>query len=178
MSTPLSAGTENCAAPEKGEISSEMEKQADELVARYPVSRRSAVLPLLHLWQETFGYIGPRGVGWIAKKLSLQEIQVLELVTFYPWFRQKPYGKFHFRVCRTLPCALGGAGKTFATLQKLMNLKSDGHEGAMVSADGRFSLEYSECLASCGTAPVILRNDEFHQAVDEKRATELVAGCK
>jgi NADH-quinone oxidoreductase subunit E len=117
-------------------------------------------------------------VEWIAKKLSLQEIQVLELVTFYPWFRQKPYGKFHFRVCRTLPCALGGAGKTFATLQKLMNLKSDGHEGAMVSADGRFSLEYSECLASCGTAPVILRNDEFHQAVDEKRATELVAGCK
>jgi NADH-quinone oxidoreductase subunit E len=59
-----------------------------------------------------------------------------------------------------------------------MNLKSDGHEGAMVSEDGRFSLEYSECLASCGTAPVILRNDEFHQAVGEKRATELVAGCK
>ena len=88
MSTPLRAGTENCASPEKGEISSEMEKQADELVSRYPVSKRSAVLPLLHLWQETFGYIGPRGVEWIAKRLSLQEIQVLELVTFYPWFRQ------------------------------------------------------------------------------------------
>jgi NADH-quinone oxidoreductase subunit E len=178
MSTPLRAGTENCASPEKGEISSEMEKQADELVARYPVSKRSAVLPLLHLWQETFGYIGPRGVEWIAKRLSLQEIQVLELVTFYPWFRQRPYGKFHFRVCRTLPCALGGAGKTFAALQKLMNLKADGHEGAMVSEDGRFSMEYSECLASCGTAPVILRNDEFFEKVDEKKASELVAGCK
>ena len=178
MSTALEVGTENCAGPETGEIASALEKQATELIARYPVSTRSAVMPLLHLWQETFGYIGPRGVEWIAKKLSLQEIQVLELVTFYPWFRQKPYGKFHFRVCRTLPCALGGSGKTFATLQKLMNLKSDGHEGAMVSEDGRFSLEYSECLASCGTAPVILRNDEFHQGVDEKRATELVAGCK
>jgi NADH-quinone oxidoreductase subunit E len=117
-------------------------------------------------------------VEWIAKRLSLQEIQVLELVTFYPWFRQRPYGKFHFRVCRTLPCALGGAGKTFAALQKLMNLKADGHEGAMVSEDGRFSLEYSECLASCGTAPVILRNDEFYERVDEKKASELVAGCK
>ena len=178
MSTALEVGTENCAGPETGEITSLLEKQATELIARYPVSARSAVMPLLHLWQETFGYIGPRGVEWIAKKLSLQEIQVLELVTFYPWFRQKPYGKFHFRVCRTLPCALGGAGKTFAALQKLMGLKPGTHEGAMVSADGRFSLEYSECLASCGTAPVILRNDEFHQGVDEKRATELVAGCK
>jgi NADH-quinone oxidoreductase subunit E len=178
MSIPLQAGMDSGVKPESGEVTPAMEAKADDLISRYPVSKRSAVLPLLHLWQETFGYIGPRGVEWIAKKLTLQEIQVLELVTFYPWFRQKPYGKFHFRVCRTLPCALGGAGKTFATLQKLMNLKSDGHEGAMVSEDGRFSLEYSECLASCGTAPVILRNDEFHQAVDEKRANELVAGCK
>lgn len=178
MSVPLTAGTENCSATETGEISPAMEKTADELVRRYPVSSRSAVLPLLHLWQETFGFIGPRGVEWIAKRLSLQEIQVLELVTFYPWFRQRPYGKFHFRVCRTLPCALGGAGKTFAALQKLMQLKPDGQEGAMVSADGRFSLEYAECLAACGTAPVILRNDEFYEKVDEKKAADLVAGCK
>ena len=177
MSTSLHAGTEGCAGPEKGEISPALEKQAAELISRYPVSARSAVMPLLHLWQETFGYIGPRGVEWIAQKLSLQEIQVLELVTFYPWFRQRPYGKFHFRVCRTLPCALGGSGRTYAALQKLMGLHSDEHEGARVSADGRFSLEYSECLASCGTAPVVLCNDHFYEKVDEKKAAELVGGC-
>jgi NADH-quinone oxidoreductase subunit E len=178
MSVPLHAGTENCAGPEKGEISPILEKTADELVSRYPVSKRSAVLPLLHLWQETFGYIGPRGVEWIASKLSLQEIQVLELVTFYPWFRQRPYGKFHFRVCRTLPCALGGSGKTFAILKKLLNLQDDAHEGALVSQDGLFSLEYSECLASCGTAPVVLCNDDFYEKVDDKKAAELIAACK
>ena len=178
MSVPLQAGMESCVGPEKGELTPAFESQADELISRYPVSKRSAVLPLLHLWQETFGYIGPRGVEWIAKKLSLQEIQVLELVTFYPWFRQKPVGRFHFRVCRTLPCALGGSGKTFAALKKLMNLSSYGHEGAMISEDGLFSLEYSECLASCGTAPVVLRNDEFYEKVDEKRAADLVAGCR
>ena len=177
MSTSLHAGTEGCAGPEKEEISPALEKQAAELISRYPVSARSAVMPLLHLWQETFGYIGPRGVEWIAQKLSLQEIQVLELVTFYPWFRQRPYGKFHFRVCRTLPCALGGSGRTYAALQKLMGLHSDEHEGARVSADGRFSLEYSECLASCGTAPVVLCNDHFYEKVDEKKAAELVGGC-
>jgi NADH-quinone oxidoreductase subunit E len=117
-------------------------------------------------------------VEWIAQKLSLQEIQVLELVTFYPWFRQRPYGKFHFRVCRTLPCALGGSGKTFAALKKLLDLHEDAHEGALVSEDGRFSLEYSECLASCGTAPVVLCNDDFHEEVDDKKAAELVAACK
>ena len=177
MSVALHAGTENCSGPENGEITPALEKQADDLVARYPVSQRSAVLPLLHLWQETFGYIGPRGVAWIAQKLSLQEIQVLELVTFYPWFRQRPYGKFHFRVCRTLPCALGGSGKTFAALKKLLDLHEDAHEGALVSEDGRFSLEYSECLASCGTAPVVLCNDDFHEKVDDKKAAELVAAC-
>ncbi|NCY20599.1 NAD(P)H-dependent oxidoreductase subunit E [bacterium] len=178
MSAPLQAGIENCVGPENGEITSALEKQAEDLVARYPVSKRSAVLPLLHLWQETFGYIGPRGVEWIAQRLSLQEIQVLELVTFYPWFRQRPYGKFHFRVCRTLPCALGGSGKTFAALKKLLNLRDDAHEGALVSEDGRFSLEYSECLASCGTAPVVLCNDDFHEKVDEKKVAELVAACR
>jgi len=178
MSVALHAGTENCSGPEKGEITPALEKQADDLVARYPVSQRSAVLPLLHLWQETFGYIGLRGVAWIAQKLSLQEIQVLELVTFYPWFRQRPYGKFHFRVCRTLPCALGGSGKTFAALKKLLDLHEDALEGALVSEDGRFSLEYSECLASCGTAPVVLCNDDFHEKVDDKKAAELVAACK
>ncbi|NDE84964.1 MAG: NAD(P)H-dependent oxidoreductase subunit E [Verrucomicrobia bacterium] len=178
MSVPLHAGTDHCAGPERGEITPALERQAEELVARYPVSKRSAVLPLLHLWQETFGYIGPRGVEWIAQKLSLQEIQVLELVTFYPWFRQRPYGKFHFRVCRTLPCALGGSGKTFAALKNLLQLKGDAQEGALVSEDGFFSLEYSECLASCGTAPVVLCNDDFHEKVDEKRAAELVSACR
>ncbi len=178
MSLPLEAGTENCSGPEKGEVPAALVQKTEEIIKQYPASKRSAVLPLLHLWQEHFGYIGPRGVEWIAHKLDLQEIQVLELVTFYPWFRQRPYGRFHFRVCRTLSCALGGAGKTFAALEKLTGVKGDSHHGALVSEDGRFSLEYAECLASCGTAPVILCNDDFHEKVDEARAAELVAACR
>jgi NADH-quinone oxidoreductase subunit E len=73
---------------------------------------------------------------------------------------------------------LGGAGKTFAALQKLMNLNENAHGGTMVSEDGRFSLEYSECLASCGTAPVVLCNDAFHEKVDDNKAATLVAECK
>jgi len=67
MSVPLQAGMESGVKPEVGEVTPAMEAKADDLISRYPVSKRSAVLPLLHLWQETFGYIGPRGVEWIAK---------------------------------------------------------------------------------------------------------------
>ena len=66
-------------------------------------------MPLLHLWQEHFGFISDEGVRWIAAKLDLQPINILELVTFYPMFRQAPAGRKHIRVCRTLSCAMAGS---------------------------------------------------------------------
>ena len=82
----------------------------DEAIRRYPADRkRSAAMPLLHLWQEESGFISDEGVRWIAAKLELQPINILELVTFYPMFRQAPAGKKHIRVCRTLSCAMAGS---------------------------------------------------------------------
>src|SRR6187397_2066993 len=81
----------------------------DEAITHYPASKRSASLPLLHLWQEHFGYVSDEAVAWIAQKLELQPINILELVTFYPMFRRQPAGKKHIRICRTLSCALNGA---------------------------------------------------------------------
>src|SRR3954453_10151697 len=82
----------------------------DDAIARYPSDRkRSAAMPLLHLWQEEFGFIRDEGGGWIAAKVELQPINILELVTFYPMFRQTPAGKTHIRVCRTLSCAMAGS---------------------------------------------------------------------
>ena len=82
----------------------------EEAIRRYPADRkRSAAMPLLHLWQEEFGFISDESVRWIAAKLELQPINILELVTFYPMFRQAPAGKKHIRVCRTLSCAMAGS---------------------------------------------------------------------
>src|SRR5438874_9341335 len=91
-------------------VPAELERKMDEAIARYPEDhRRSAAMSLLHLWQEHFGFITDEGVKWIATKLGLQPINILELVTFYPMFRQKPAGKTHIRVCRTLSCAMAGS---------------------------------------------------------------------
>ena len=79
----------------------ELLAKIDEAVTHYPVSKRSASLPQLHLWQNHFGFIDDSGVNWIAKRLDLEPINILELVTFYPWFRQQAPGKTIIRVCRT-----------------------------------------------------------------------------
>src|ERR1043165_5521802 len=90
-------------------VPSELLAKIDEAISHYPVSKRSASLPLLHLWQEHFGFISDEAITWIAAKLELQPINVLELVTFYPMFRRQPAGRKHIRLCRTLSCALNGA---------------------------------------------------------------------
>jgi NADH-quinone oxidoreductase subunit E len=150
------------------------EAQADELITHYPVSKRSASLPLLHLWQENFGYISPEGIEWIAAKLALQPINILELVTFYPMFRQHPAGKIQIKVCRTLSCALGGAYELRDYFAKKCATGEPNHHGLAISEDGKYSVEFVECLASCGTAPVIMINDDFHEAVTHHRADDLL----
>jgi len=165
----------------------------DETVSHYPVSKRSASLPLLHLWQERFGFISDEGVAWIARRLELEPINVLELVTFYPMFRRQPAGATHIRICRTLSCALAGAyelrknvaaaagidlGK-FEEEQKRTVVHGHPHNPGhgnpiAVSPDGRFSMEFVECLASCGSAPVAMVNDNFKEGISLEKAAELL----
>jgi NADH-quinone oxidoreductase subunit F len=152
----------------------------DAAIARYPHEhRRSAAMPLLHLWQEHFGFISDDAVTWIAAKLGLQAINILELVTFYPMFRQEPAGKTHIRVCRTLSCAMAGAFQLMENLCAATGIKRE-HQGEgmhnpiSVSADGNYSVEFVECLASCGTAPVCMVNEELHENVSPDSVTDLL----
>jgi NADH-quinone oxidoreductase subunit E len=142
-------------------------RRIDEVIPHYPV-KRSAVLPLLHLVQEDVGYISPEATEWIAQKLELQPINVHEIVTFYPMFRRQPIGRRHVKVCRTLSCALMGGYKTCETFEKEFST----HRGA-ISPDGEVTIEFVECLASCGTAPVVMIDDELHEKVDAARAKVL-----
>ena len=144
------------------QIPAELERKMDDAIARYPSEhRRSAAMPLLHLWQEHFGFIGDEAIFWIAEKLGLQPINILEVVTFYPMFRQHPAGKTHIRICRTLSCAMAGGLEVMENLCASLGIQrpSDGeetHNPIAVSADGTYSVEFVECLASCHTAPVCM----------------------
>lgn len=144
-------------------------QRIDEVITHYPV-KRSATLPLLHLIQEDAGYISDEAIAWIANKLELQLINVLEVVTFYPMFRRHPIGRRHVKVCRTLSCALRGGYKTCETFEKEFNTKVGANH---ISPDGEVTVEFVECLASCGTAPVVMIDETLHENVDVAKAKQL-----
>jgi NADH-quinone oxidoreductase subunit E len=160
-------------------ISSELEAEANERISHYSESKRSAVLPLLHIVQHKFGFISSEAIDWVAAKLDIEPIKVLEVVTFYPGFRQYAPGKYHIRVCRTLSCALGGSAELMEDLCKEFGIDrsaSDSHHHPIsVSPCGKYSVEFAECLASCGTAPVCMVNDDFYEAVDVAKIKSAVA---
>jgi NADH-quinone oxidoreductase subunit E len=147
-------------------------KRIDELITHYPV-KRSAVLMLLHAIQEDVGFIANEAIEWVATKLELEPINVYEVVTFYPMFRQKPIGRRHIKVCRTLSCALMGGYKTCEAFEQEFNT----HRGH-TSPDGEVTIEFVECLASCGTAPVVMIDDDLHEKVDTAKAKELANQIK
>ncbi|MBX9743228.1 MAG: NAD(P)H-dependent oxidoreductase subunit E [Chthoniobacterales bacterium] len=151
-------------------------QKIEEAITHYPVSKRSAALPLLHLWQNHFGFIDESGVEWIAAKLELNPIAILEIVTFYPWFRQNAPGKTIIRVCRTLSCAMAGAYELHDAFCKATGIDPEHpHEQGMpTSPDGKFSVEFVECLASCGSAPVCLVNKDLLECVAPAEVAAIV----
>jgi NADH-quinone oxidoreductase subunit E len=149
-----------------------LEAEIDELISHYP-QKRSASVMVLHALQDHFGYLTPEAMEWTAAKLELAPINIYELVTFYPMFRQAPVGRLHFKVCRTLSCALGGSHVLHRHLCEKLGLNPHAH-GLQTTPDGQFSVEFVECLAGCGTAPVMMVNDQCYEAVTLEQASELL----
>ena len=180
VASPETPGTRNFPpfAPSR-----ELEAEAARRLAQFPDDQqRSAVLPILHFIQHHHGFLSDEAIGWVAGKLDLEPIQVLEVVTFYPGFRQSAPGRYHIRVCRTLSCAMGGSYELMERLCELTGIdrsRMDSHHHPVaVSPCGNFSVEFAECLASCGTAPVCMVNDDFHEGVAAGKAEELLAKYK
>jgi len=157
-------------------VPASLEAEVDEIMTHYP-QKRSASLMVLHAVQDQFGWISREAIEWTATKLELQPINIYELVSFYPMFRQEPAGRYQIKVCRTLSCALGGSGKLHQHFCEKLGLDPEKH-GLQTTTDGKFSVEFVECLAGCGTAPVLMCNDDFYEGVGMQKAEEIIAKCK
>ncbi len=177
MSSPVSV---NASAPTGAvapfRVPAPLAAEIDEVISHYP-QKRSASLMVLHALQEHFGYLSKGAIEWTASKLELQPINVYELVTFYPMFRQEAVGKYQLKVCRTLSCALGGSYELHDHLCHKLGLSSHAH-GPQTTKDGKVTVEFVECLASCGTAPVMMCNADFYESVSTAKANEILAHCK
>mgnify|MGYP002621947059 FL=1 len=161
------------------EPTDQLEAEASRRIAQFPDEhKRSAVLPILHFIQHRHGFLSADAIQWTADRLGIEPVKVLEVVTFYPGFRQSAPGKFHIRVCRTLSCAMGGSYELMDRLCEITGIGRESldphHHPIAVSPCGTWSVEFAECLASCGTAPVCLVNDDFHEGVDAGKAKQLL----
>lgn len=138
------------------------------LLDRYP-EKQAAMLPVLWLAQEQNGWISPEVMKYVGAKLEVSPSKVYEVVTFYTMFHQEPIGKFHFQVCRTLSCQLCGSETITKLLEKRLGIKK-----GQTSQDGRYTLSEVECLGSCGTAPMLQLNDDYHEKLTAEKLNALI----
>jgi NADH-quinone oxidoreductase E subunit len=149
-------------------ISDEVKAQMREIAARYP-QPRSAMLPCLHLAQQTEGYITSEGAQAVAEAIGARVDEVESVVSFYSMFTAKPLGERVIKVCTSVSCYLRGADALLARLEERLGVKK-----GQTTADGRFTLDQIECLAACGMAPVLQVNGEFVENVTLERADALL----
>lgn len=135
-------------------------QEIDRLVALYP-DRRSALLPALWVAQKEQGFVGAKPMEEIAAKIGVSPAFVAGVVSFYTMYQTKPVGRYLIQVCTTLSCYLRGADRIVDHLKKKL-----GVEAGKTTADGKFTLVTVECLGSCGTAPMLQLNDDFHENLD------------
>jgi NADH-quinone oxidoreductase subunit E len=154
------------------DLSTETTEYIDKVIPRYP-EKRSAIMMILHAIQKEKGCLTLEAQEWVAEKLDLTPIQVREVVTFYPFYREKPIGKRHIRVCRTLSCALNGGYAVCDAFKKAFDTELDA-----VSPDGRVTVEFAECLASCGTAPVAMVDDALYENLNEEQVEAICEQIK
>ena len=152
-------------------LSEEQERELTEILARYP-NKMAACIPALHLCQNANGnWLSPDAIQFVADRLELSPAHVKGVVTFYSLFNEHPPGKHQIWVCRTLSCALRGSDEILAHCQKRLGVAV-----GQTTADGRFTLRTAECLASCGTAPVMQVDKTYYEQLTPEKVDRILGG--
>lgn len=156
------------AGTETPEFSAEQKEELDRILERYP-TRQAALLPVLHLAQSVWGWLSPDVITYVAKILELTPAYVFGVITFYNMYNQKPRGKYFVQVCTNLPCMQRGAYDIYEDLCENLDV----HPGQNTE-DGKFTVLEVECLGSCGTAPVVQVNDDYHEEMTVETTRQLL----
>ena len=149
-------------------ISEQAKQRMRELASRYPVAR-SAVMPALYIAQQEEGYITQAALQAVAEALNMTVDDVESVATFYTMYYQKPPGRKIIKVCTSISCYLRNCDALVEHLEQRLGIKR-----GETTADGNYTLMTTECLASCGTAPVLQVNGEFVENVTFEMADALI----
>ncbi|MDM7915981.1 MAG: NADH-quinone oxidoreductase subunit NuoE [Candidatus Eisenbacteria bacterium] len=160
-----------CPLQELGEpvVFSDAEKaRIERLFTRYP-TKKAAILPLLWMVQEKYGWVPQEAVETVAELCEVAPSHVYGVVSFYTMFRRSPAGSYHLQICTNLSCQLLGAEHMLDCLRRKLGI-----ELGQTTPDGLFTLEEVECLAACEMAPMIQVNEEFVGPLDEEEIDRLL----
>jgi NADH-quinone oxidoreductase subunit E len=142
----------------------------DALRARFPDTFASSlVLPCVRRIQEDRGYVADSDIDELAAYLGVPRIQIEEVLSYYTMFRRAPIGRWHLQLCRNISCSMRGSERLLAHLVRTLGIAP-----GQTTADGRFTLSTVECIGSCGTAPVLVVNEKYHENMDAAQIDALL----
>jgi len=146
----------------------------EKLRERFPAGFESSlVLPCVRRIQEDRGYVADSDIEELAAYLGVPPIQIEEVLSFYTQFRRKPIGRWHLQFCHNVSCSMNGAENLLSHVEKRLGVKP-----GQTTPDGRYTLTVVECLGSCGTAPMMMVNDGYHENLTFEKVDELLEGLK
>jgi NADH-quinone oxidoreductase subunit E len=152
-------------------LSPEQSAELDQIVSRYP-TLQAACIPVLHLCQKANGnWISPDVIQFVANRLRVSTAHVEGIVSFYSLFNTEPPGKHQIWVCRTLSCALRGSDGILKHCEKRLGI----HCGE-TTPDGNITLRTAECLAACGSGPMLQLDDKYHENLTLESLDALLDG--
>jgi len=146
----------------------DLRESIEALAARYP-RPRSAIMPALHLVQDSRGCLSKALMEEIAEILDVAPVHVYEIATYYSMFRTEPVGRYHIQLCNNVSCMLRGANRLLAHMERKLGIRN-----GETTADGLFTLSTVECLGACEGAPMMQLNRQYLHNLSEAGIDELL----
>ena len=157
------------------EFSQEKLNEVTKIITRYPEGKqKSALLPVLHMAQDTFGgWLDVPVMDYVASLLSVEPIEVYEVASFYSMYNLKPVGKYVFEVCHTGPCMINGSDDITDYIKQKLNIKV-----GETTADKMFTLKTVECLGACGYAPMMQLGQNYREHLTKEKVDAIIEECR
>jgi len=150
------------------EFPPEARSRIEKILTRYP-TRQAALLPVLWVAQETWGWISKEAAEEVARILELSPAHVDGVLTFYTMYNLRPVGKNLLQFCTSISCHLAGAERLMERCTKRLGVDLE-----QTTPDGKFTVVEVECIAGCDRAPSMMINDTYHEPMDEKKLDALL----
>jgi NADH-quinone oxidoreductase subunit E len=157
------------------QFSQEKLNEVAKIITRYPEGKqKSALLPVLHIAQDTFdGWLDVPVMDYVASLLNIEPIEVYEVASFYSMYNLKPVGKYVFEVCHTGPCMINGSDDITDYIKQKLNIKV-----GETTADKMFTLKTVECLGACGYAPMMQLGQNYREHLTKEKVDAIIEECR